>query len=112
MPHQGYPQQMQAAAPPMGTPGGTYPPPQSQMQPQVQHGYPYPQTYPVAEPGSYPQRAQSHDHHHVPTPRNPQAVATPALGQAKGATTVFWIVSMLAGIALGVLAYVIVVQVS
>jgi serine/threonine-protein kinase len=86
------------------------PPQQQQLQPQQPvAGYAYPQTYPVAQPGSYPQRAASET---VPLASRHGAHAAPATESAKGASTLFWILSMLVGIGLGVLAYVIVLQVS
>nr|HEX4317399.1 protein kinase [Kofleriaceae bacterium] len=118
--------QGQYAQQPMHTPQGPYaqqPMMQPQMmqqppmQPQMPHGTPggYPMQQPQAQldyqksPLQYPQYERPAS---VPTPRQPTPAARPSKPPAAGASTLFWILSLVFGIALGVVAYVIVVQLS
>jgi serine/threonine-protein kinase len=111
-PAQPYPMQPKPAPHPVahGEPAGI-PQGYGYLQPAAKGASPYPETYPVAPPGSYPVRHHPGDHAPVAAPARttPGAMAT---ADVKGATTLFWVVSAIAGIALGVLAYVLVVQVS
>ena len=97
---------------PHGTPAGypaQQPPPQPQQPPMQQ-----PSQAALAYQSSPLQYPQYQPPAHVPTPREPTPVARPARAPAPpaAASTVFWIVSLVLGVALGVVAYVLVVQLS